>query len=39
VHIIPVSASAVMNLANFAYGARGDELEVEWQISARGCVS
>jgi D-serine deaminase-like pyridoxal phosphate-dependent protein len=38
VHIIPVSASAVMNLANFAYGARGDKLEVEWQIAARVCV-
>jgi D-serine deaminase-like pyridoxal phosphate-dependent protein len=38
VHVIPVNAGAVMNLTNFVYGTRGDELEVEWQVSARGSV-
>ncbi|MFN8372753.1 MAG: hypothetical protein U0694_07735 [Anaerolineae bacterium] len=38
VHIVPVSARAVINLANFVYGTHGAVLDVEWPVTARGSV-
>ncbi|NWF70159.1 MAG: alanine racemase [Chloroflexi bacterium] len=38
VHVIPVHTCVAMNLANFVYGVRGEALEVEWPVAARGLV-
>ena len=38
VHIIPVHTCVVTNLHNQLYGARGDNIEVIWDVAARGMV-
>ncbi len=38
VHIVPVHACVVMNLHSSVYGIRGDTVEVEWPVAARGLV-
>ncbi len=38
VHVIPVHTCVVSNLHNQLYGVRGDEVEVEWPVAARGLV-
>lgn len=38
VHIIPVHTCVVTNLHNQIYGVRGDQVEVTWEIAARGLV-
>jgi D-serine deaminase-like pyridoxal phosphate-dependent protein len=38
VHVIPVHTCVVTNLHNRLYGVRGDFVEVEWEVAARGLV-
>lgn len=38
VHIIPVHTCVVTNLHNQLFGARGDNIEVIWDVAARGLV-
>lgn len=38
VHVVPVHTCVVTNLHNTLYGVRGDEVEVEWSVAARGLV-
>lgn len=38
VHIIPVHTCVVTNLHNQLYGVRGDEIEIIWDVAARGLV-
>lgn len=38
VHIIPVHTCVVTNLHNEIYGVRGDEVQVAWEVAARGMV-
>lgn len=38
VRVIPVRASAVSNLANYVYGIRADDVQVEWLVASRGLV-
>ncbi|MCY3781426.1 MAG: alanine racemase [Chloroflexi bacterium] len=38
VHIIPVHTCVVTNLHNQLYGVRGDEIEIVWDVAARGMV-
>ncbi len=38
VHVIPVHTCVVTNLHERLYGVRGDEIEVEWPVAARGKV-
>ena len=38
VHVVPVHTCVVTNLHNTLYGVRGDEVEVEWSVAARGRV-
>jgi D-serine deaminase-like pyridoxal phosphate-dependent protein len=38
VHVIPVHTCVVMNLANRVFGVRGEQVEREWTVTARGCV-
>ena len=38
VHIIPVHTCVVTNLHNQLYGARGERIEVIWDVAARGMV-
>ena len=38
VHIIPVHTCVVTNLHNQLYGVRGDQIEVVWDVAARGLV-
>jgi D-serine deaminase-like pyridoxal phosphate-dependent protein len=38
IHIIPVHACVVTNLHNTIYGVRGDQIEEEWPVAARGRV-
>ncbi len=38
VNIIPVHTCVVTNLHNQLYGARGDSIEVVWDVAARGLV-
>jgi D-serine deaminase-like pyridoxal phosphate-dependent protein len=38
VHIIPVHTCVVTNLHNRLYGVRGDDVEVVWEVAARGHV-
>lgn len=38
VHIIPVHTCVVTNLHNQLYGLRGDNIEVVWEVAARGLV-
>jgi D-serine deaminase-like pyridoxal phosphate-dependent protein len=38
VHVVPVHTCVVTNLHNIIYGVRGDEIEVEWSVAARGRV-
>ncbi len=38
VHIIPVHTCVVTNLHNQLYGLRGDEIEIVWDVAARGMV-
>ena len=38
VHIIPVHTCVVTNLHNQLFGVRGDEIEVVWDVAARGMV-
>ena len=37
-HIIPVHTCVVTNLHNQIYGTRGDQIEVAWDVAARGLV-
>jgi D-serine deaminase-like pyridoxal phosphate-dependent protein len=38
VHIIPVHTCVVTNMHNTIYGVRGEKIEHEWQVAARGLV-
>ncbi|NDJ59848.1 MAG: D-TA family PLP-dependent enzyme [Chloroflexi bacterium] len=38
VHIVPVHTCVVTNMHNTIYGVRGDQVEVEWPVAARGRV-
>lgn len=38
VHIIPVHTCVVTNLHNQLYGVRGDEIDMIWDVAARGLV-
>ena len=38
VRILPVHTCVVTNLHNTIYGVRGDQVEVEWTVAARGLV-
>ncbi len=38
VHIIPVHTCVVTNLHNQIYGVRGDQIEITWDVAARGLV-
>lgn len=38
VHVVPVHTCVVTNLHNTLYGVRGDSIEVEWTVAARGLV-
>jgi len=38
VHVIPVHTCVVTNLADRLFGVRGNNVEVEWQVAARGKV-
>ena len=38
VHVIPVHTCVVTNLHNRIYGVRGENVEVTWEIAARGRV-
>ncbi len=38
VSVIPVHTCVVTNLHNQIYGVRGDQVEVEWPVAARGLV-
>lgn len=38
VRVIPVRASAVSSLASYVYGIRGDTVQVEWLVAARGLL-
>lgn len=38
VHVIPVHTCVVSNLHNQLYGVRGDQVEVVWDVAARGKV-
>lgn len=37
-HVIPNHACGTMNMHDIAYGVRGDEVEVIWNVAARGKV-
>ena len=38
VHALPNHICPVVNLSNRVYGCRGEVVEVEWRVDARGCV-
>lgn len=38
VHVVPVHTCVVTNLHNQLFGVRGDTVEVEWPVAARGLV-
>lgn len=38
VHIIPEHVCVAVNLHNMIYGVRGDQVEVEWEVAARGLL-
>jgi D-serine deaminase-like pyridoxal phosphate-dependent protein len=38
VQVVPVHTCVVSNLHNVLYGVRGESVEVEWPVAARGLV-
>ena len=38
VRVLPNHACVVSNLHDFVIAVRGDRVEAEWRVAARGCV-